>query len=670
MAPEALPANFQTFQVVDLGKPRDAAAVFEVVPGTVLTASIGGISARTTVEAKTIPIRVEPVLDKSNDAAWTVRLAVDIEDLPEAVFSLTDRLGAWRSPPLTEPMKDRLRKEGGLTVQLDDAVFEGTGFWPYPPPVALVAIDRATDIADLYGWAKDFDTKAKQYSRTAAAAVRMLREVDQAISKAERTQDDLEAVEQAGLPAAVASMDRLYIRLQEARNEDRLAGARVRDFEEAITQQKDAIATANLSFVDPDGNRSVDKPEPGMEPLETVLGRTRDRHAQLASMLRRQYEDRFASGDPEITSLQQIEKLISENPQIVELAARLARLEAFEKQRVSLVGELTAEIDRLEDELPVVRERASETTRQLRQARAGYEDTYRRVVRLARTLPAPFGPPPDLSSSSTPPSVMSTWYSEGDRKLKAEADAARTSFNNAYVELINAEAKAYVMAKALAGTRIRAIQAACVAIASFGNKDMFDDVVSEIGKAIDQIKYLSDKADPSARDVVTREVLRDSFVKLLEARELLSDGPAKRLTFSAAYASRSLDGAGVAVNLANAANAWRKNDPVAIAHFLEAASSAVDRVPLVKGAKYYLLTLALSTKASINWANGIKDKKMLEALEAVRQRPEADRPTRRLYTRKEIENSQYYSSPWSSEEELDRLTTVFQAQFILGLAGR
>jgi len=690
-----------------LAVPPRGTRVLRIPEGTQVSGRVDGGEANTTTgRLKQAQVKVKvgiiPTVEKPDDTTrpWTVSLAIMETEFDDSVLAksaakalkaeidaLIARLDQWRSAPLPGKQKNRLQKFGTLTLTIDQAFDSESKLRPVDNPATVVVLNRSKNPRSLYAKAQALKQDQDRFES-----------IDKDVAKKERRlARDLEAAEMLDKKLADSESTGLFEDLSKARAlllADGQATSKIGNlrWKELIPLQEKRRAAAKEKesiklYVDGEVQYVRKEPGKGFLPLNEVKARTQNAFKGLRRMLRERYEREYSDGtNPQLRTLQDIDPLIESDAQIKYLKAKSSRLDKLKAdflKEISAKDETIAAIDR---QIADVSTRITSIEREKRVRQQNYRQDYGNLddrLKVVATDLNTQAPRISLEPESVTPEALQAateWVGQQHQRLRNEVASKWQALETLFQNFLQTDQQSAIAIRQLLKSREGAATAVCKALAELDNSEDYDEVLQALSSYLGLIRYapatIIMPVPPTweiaiGRDIedkYARRVIRNSTNKFLENLPLRNKF-AERFVIGAKIYNKTLSNINTGVKSLKVANALRKNDPIAIFEGLSLASSFTKKVPVIGS----LLGLSLDIygdagRTIIAAGNRIADKKVMEALAAVQERPRVSSPERRLYRVADIKKNQYYKTYLgTSDNDVKRIATVFQAKYIIAL---
>lgn len=691
-----------------LAVPQEGVRVVRIPEGTKMSGKVDGGEGHVTtgrLKQTRVPVKIGivPTVEKPDDTTqpWTVSLAVmetEYDDSAlaksetkalEAEFDALDaRLSQWRSAPLPGKQKDRLQKLGTLTLAIDQAFDPESKLRPADNPVTVVVLNRPENPRSLYAKAQSLKQDQDRFDRVDKDVVEKERRLTRDLEAAEALEKKLTDSEGSGLFEDLQKARALL--LADGQATSQIGNLRWKELI-PLQEKRRAAAKAKESiklYVDGEAQHVRKEPGKGFLPLDEVMARTQNSVDSLRRMLRDRYEREYRDGtNSRLRTPQDIDPLIESNERLKSLNAKASRLDKLKTDFLRQISEKDETIAAIDRQMADVSTRIANLEREKKTRQQGYRQDYGNLDDRLKTVAAKLNmkaPRVSLAPESVTPEAMQAateWVEQQHQRLRSEVAGRWKAIGTLFQDFLQVDQQLAVAIRQLLESRERAGKAVCQALAELDNSDDYDEVLQALSGYVGLMRYAPATIimpvpatweiaiGEEIEDKYARRVIRNSTNKFLENLPLRNKF-AERFVIGAKIYNKTLSNINTGVKSLKVANALRKDDPIAIFEGLSLASSFTKKVPVIGS----LLGLSLDIygdagKAIIAAGNRIADKKVMEALAAVRERPRAGSPERKLYRVTDIKKDQYYKTYawWTSDNDVQRIATVFQAKYIIAL---
>ncbi|MGV7220974.1 MAG: hypothetical protein ACQ9MH_05600 [Nitrospinales bacterium] len=694
-----------------LAVPPRGTRVLRIPEGTQVSGRVdGGEGHSTTGRLKQVQVSVKigviPIVEKPDDTTqpWTVSLAIMKTEYDDSVLAksaakileaeidaLDVRLGQWRSDPLPGKQKDRLQKLGTLTLTIDQAFDPESKLRPVDNPATVVVLNRPENPRSLYAKAQALRKDQDRFESIDKDVVKKERRLARDLEATEALEKKLADSEGSGLFEDLSKARALL--LADGQATSQIGNLRWKELN-PLQERRRAAAKAKESiklYVDGEAQYVKKEPGRGFLPLNEVMARTQKAVDSLKRMLRDRYEREYRDGiNPQLRTPQDIDPMIESNARFKSLKAKSSRLDKLKADFLREISEKDETIAAIDRQIADVSTRITnlESERKVRQQRyrQDYGSLDNRLKKVAADLSTRASRISLEPESVTPEALQAAteWVGQQHQRLRREATSKWQALETLFQNFLQTDQQLAVAIRQLLDSRERAARAVCKALAELDNSDDYGEVLQALSSYIGLMRYapatIIMPVPPTweiaigrkIEDKYARRVIRNSTNKFLENLPLRNKF-AERFVIGAKIYSKTLSNVNTGVKSMKVANALRNGDPIAIFEGLSLASSFTNKVPVIGN----ILGLSLDIygdagRAIIAAGNRIADKKVMEALAAVRERPRADSPERRLYRVADIKKEQYYKkyALWTSDNDVKRIATLFQAKYIIALLSK
>ena len=694
-----------------LALPQGDVRVVRIPEGTQMRGRVdGGEGPATTGRLKQVRVSVKigvvPTVEKPDDTTkpWTVSLAVMETEYDHSVLAkpaakaleaeieaLDVRLGQWRSAPLPGEQKERLQKVGTLTLAIDQAFDPESKLRPSDNPVTVVVVNRPENPRGLYAKARALKQDQDQFNRMDREAVKIERSLAREMKAAEAFDKALAVAEGTGLLEDFLKARTLLLaakkpapRIRDLRWKKLI---QLQDERQAVLTEKESIKL----FVDKEAQYIKREPGRGYLPLDEVMKRTENALNSLRRTLRDRYELQYSDGsNPLLQTLQDIDSLIASDARLKLLIAKTSRLDKLKAdflRQLSEKDETVAEIDR---RIADVWKRINDLKKLIRTRENRYRQEYGNLDGRLRALAADLkikAPRISLATAAVTPEALENamdWVEQQQEGLRFDVAGKWKALGTLYENFLQADQQLAVTIRKLLKSRESAAIEVCKELAKLDNSEDYSKLLGAISGYISLIRYAPAfiiMPLPSTFEIAigkdiqgsyTRQVVRNAtnrFIKNLPLRSKF----AQRFIIGAKIYKNTFTNLNTALKLLKVANALKNDNRSAIFEGLSLASSFTSKVPIMGG----LLGLSfdiygVAGKTILAAGNWIADRRVMEALEAVRERPDAESPERKLYSVADIKGEHHFKvyAVGTSDTDVKRIATVFQVEYIIALLSK
>ncbi len=308
-----------------------------------------------------------------------------------------------------------------------------------------------------------------------------------------------------------------------------------------------------------------------------------------------------------------------------------------------------------------------------------YETEYENAIKILGadgSAPGnrPFNFKPERDSASKAVRWIKVRYDKlFGRREQLEKDSFRL-----YQKYISEDRRLGVLSRDFMMRRLAASQAVCIELNKL-NPKLYAQMLDPLSKYMDDLKYtiavfenfgqkdIKDMLDSKSKKEHFGKAAIKGFAGLIEKFKAY-EGLQERIEIAGKVLKPFKTHAGNVKKVLEFMDKYERNDPQMVMDALKVSSAIAGMLPLSSHPVGKAIDFYAEVGASIIKAgNKIATDKMIKARKAARKQGHRQTPERMLYTRDMVESAIYFKHYAMSSEDIDKITTDFQARRILHL---